>query len=216
MAVRLMTCPYCQTRFLPGENVQECPQCHTPHHENCWRENGGCTTFGCSGLLPGAVAPMPQPRNSAWADHIELSLDDLTHCAACGAELSVWDTICRNCHTSTSLPPSLTSPQAGTMPTGAPPYPGMPGQPYPTSNGCYSQPYAYPPPVKSPIAACLLNLLLLGAGYFYLNQVGKGILILLLGLVLGALSFGALTLVVLIYAMVDCYQSAEGMNRRVI
>lgn len=41
-------CPYCRT---PIENEQEahlCPTCATPHHRECWEENGGCTVFGCA------------------------------------------------------------------------------------------------------------------------------------------------------------------------
>ena len=206
MDARSMTCPYCQTRLLPGERVRECAQCHNPHHENCWNENGGCTTFGCSGHSPSTFSPAAPPTAYATADHIELSLDDLAHCASCGAALSVWDTNCPRCHASTSLPPSLARPQPGQLQ----PYAGMPYQP-PMGNSY--QPTAYRPQHKSPIGACLLNLLLLGAGYFYLNQVGKGLVVLLIGLVLGAITSGILALAVLVYAMVDCYQSAERMNR---
>lgn len=28
-----------------------CPACNIPHHAECWRENGGCTTYGCSPVL---------------------------------------------------------------------------------------------------------------------------------------------------------------------
>ena len=41
------TCPYCQFPIKPGEEVHKCRQCGTAHHEDCWRENGGCTTYGC-------------------------------------------------------------------------------------------------------------------------------------------------------------------------
>ena len=42
------TCPFCQTPIKPGANVITCPACGMPHHEDCWQENGGCTTFGCT------------------------------------------------------------------------------------------------------------------------------------------------------------------------
>lgn len=42
-------CPYCR---MPIETAQDatrlCPVCATPHHEDCWQENGGCTVFGCA------------------------------------------------------------------------------------------------------------------------------------------------------------------------
>src|SRR4029077_2710814 len=42
-------CPYCR---MPFEETAPprifCTACGTPHHEDCYRENGGCTVFGCS------------------------------------------------------------------------------------------------------------------------------------------------------------------------
>jgi uncharacterized RDD family membrane protein YckC len=43
------TCPYCQTPVKPGEAVVFCSACSIPHHQQCWTEGGGCTTFGCRG-----------------------------------------------------------------------------------------------------------------------------------------------------------------------
>ena len=40
-------CPYCQTRITPTDAWVLCPECRTPHHYECWHENGGCTTYGC-------------------------------------------------------------------------------------------------------------------------------------------------------------------------
>ena len=42
-------CPYCRTEIGESEGErQECPGCGTPHHSDCFTENGGCTVFGCS------------------------------------------------------------------------------------------------------------------------------------------------------------------------
>jgi TM2 domain-containing membrane protein YozV len=42
-------CPYCRTEILAEENNRlDCPGCGTPHHSECFSENGGCTVFGCS------------------------------------------------------------------------------------------------------------------------------------------------------------------------
>lgn len=60
-------CPYCR---MPLETAQEaahlCPVCGTPHHEDCWEENGGCTVFGC------AAAPIEEAL-------VRVSGDDLHH-----------------------------------------------------------------------------------------------------------------------------------------
>src|SRR5215831_10150281 len=42
-------CPYCRMPFdETGPAKVFCTACGTPHHEDCYRENGGCTVFGCS------------------------------------------------------------------------------------------------------------------------------------------------------------------------
>jgi|ERR1700730_1953395 len=42
-------CPYCRSTIEPGVGDELlCPGCGTPHHADCFKENGGCTVFGCS------------------------------------------------------------------------------------------------------------------------------------------------------------------------
>jgi len=44
-----LVCPYCRNEVLEAEgNRKDCPGCGTPHHADCFEENGGCTVFGCS------------------------------------------------------------------------------------------------------------------------------------------------------------------------
>lgn len=41
-------CPFCQVTFRVGDNMVECPNCHTSHHLDCWQSNGDtCTNVGC-------------------------------------------------------------------------------------------------------------------------------------------------------------------------
>jgi hypothetical protein len=42
------TCPYCLTEIGADEETRVCPRCQTVHHRECWRENSGCTVFGCT------------------------------------------------------------------------------------------------------------------------------------------------------------------------
>lgn len=49
-------CPYCRAPL--GEDSTNCPVCGTPHHADCFEENGGCTVFGCS------AAPPTEPKVS--------------------------------------------------------------------------------------------------------------------------------------------------------
>ncbi len=63
-------CPYCRAEFEPDEEVKACPACGTPHHADCFAENGGCTIFGCTAapaeeakitLTPTDLAPPAAP-----------------------------------------------------------------------------------------------------------------------------------------------------------
>jgi hypothetical protein len=45
------SCPYCRGIFDPStESIVKCLQCGTLIHEQCWQENGQCTTWGCSSM----------------------------------------------------------------------------------------------------------------------------------------------------------------------
>ena len=65
---------------------------------------------------------------------------------------------------------------------------------------------------KDPILACLLNVLLLGTGHIYLGQIGKGVLILAIGIVLGMFIWIA-PIPLIIWAMFDAYNTAKRMNQ---
>lgn len=43
------TCPYCQFPIKVDAKVTVCTRCMIPHHEECWQQNGKCTTYGCRG-----------------------------------------------------------------------------------------------------------------------------------------------------------------------
>lgn len=49
------TCPYCRESISQWDRV-DCPCCKTPHHSDCWKENEGCTVFGCE------KAPLEEPK----------------------------------------------------------------------------------------------------------------------------------------------------------
>ena len=56
-------CPYCKTVIRPEDEIITCSQCDMPHHLECWVENQGCTTFGCSGTIQGLSTPPAYPQN---------------------------------------------------------------------------------------------------------------------------------------------------------
>jgi TM2 domain-containing membrane protein YozV len=50
-------CPYCRAPVDPAtEPAVICEGCETPHHQDCYEENGGCTVFGCQ------RAPADEPK----------------------------------------------------------------------------------------------------------------------------------------------------------
>ena len=64
-------CPYCRFPIKPGETIIVCPECQVPHHEDCWRENQSCTTYGCTGGTPASQTytrggPLPS-RGGGWS-----------------------------------------------------------------------------------------------------------------------------------------------------
>lgn len=59
------TCPFCKAPFLEGEAVVFCSHCEMPHHLECWKENGGCTTFGCTGNIGKIIGAEQRNAQSA-------------------------------------------------------------------------------------------------------------------------------------------------------
>ena len=75
-------CPFCKTEIKEGDTVKVCPECGIPHHEACWEENKGCTTFGCS------------------QQHYEEQHTNPTDvCVKCGAPLGDGQEFCPKCGT---------------------------------------------------------------------------------------------------------------------
>ena len=84
-------CPYCRSEISHSDRMRVCPACHTPHHADCWKENKGCTVFGCTMAPPdeekisladavpttpltvGAVRPPPLSRGSLMFLYIPAS-----------------------------------------------------------------------------------------------------------------------------------------------
>lgn len=80
-------CPFCKTEIKEGDSVKVCPACGIPHHEGCWEENKGCTTFGCS------------------EQHYEAQHTNPTDvCRNCGAPLGDGQAFCPKCGTPKNAP----------------------------------------------------------------------------------------------------------------
>jgi hypothetical protein len=69
---------------MEGDDIVYCSDCEMPHHKECWIENQGCTTFGCTGTIQGAKSAGPdQP----------LTL----YCPNCGAQQNAASQYCSRC-----------------------------------------------------------------------------------------------------------------------
>lgn len=80
------TCPYCQYTIKPDVDITICAgECKMPHHKECWDENCGCTTFGCSeSPAISSMSNMPiQPTSSTTVDEAvdqqEFTVNDSSH-----------------------------------------------------------------------------------------------------------------------------------------
>lgn len=78
-------CPYCR-ESITEVNRTVCPACQTPHHEDCWQENRGCTVFGCEQapaeepkIAVGAQEMVAEPRYFVARDGVQTGPFDLAY-----------------------------------------------------------------------------------------------------------------------------------------
>ena len=203
-------CPYCRMPFdETGPAKVFCPACGTPHHEDCYRENGGCTVFGCSrapaddpklqvsqsdlraiGVPAQGYAAAPQPYLSTPAGTQPTTPSPygssplgLSRAAAAGS--------------SSGAPPAVSNAQYPPPPPGAPYYPQAqyPGYPYSVPPMVYGQAQ------KSRTTYIVLGIFLgaLGIHNFYAGFTGRAV-----GqLCLSVLTLGYLGIVSWIWAIIE-------------
>ena len=188
-------CPYCRTPIDDAENRRDCSGCGTPHHADCYAENGGCTVFGCSQApadepkvtitVPEAVAPVQpvpvipeaeppaQPEEAGWHPPSVLGLSGLPalppETAASPDNATTWDI------SAPPLPPAdTTAVPPPPLPPGAIAMP-LPAAYVPVRPPTLAEAYAVFHPPKSRITFILLGIFLgaLGVHNFYAGYVRK-------------------------------------------
>ncbi len=79
-------CPYCKMTLTEGDDTVMCNQCEIPHHKECWVENKGCTTFGCSGSIQGIAEVAQGEKTRFFCSHCSVeALESDVFCTHCGA-----------------------------------------------------------------------------------------------------------------------------------
>jgi TM2 domain-containing membrane protein YozV/ribosomal protein L40E len=121
----------------------------------------------------------------------------MKYCINCGAQIDARAEICPKCGVRVAPPPTA---------------PSMPQQPY-----GYTQPQQVPyVEKKNEGLAAILSFLFIGLGQIYNGQVGKGILMLVVGVVFAMLVFVLigipLYLILWVYGIYDAYNTAKQIN----
>lgn len=99
-------CPVCSTEIADGEITITCPDCQMVYHEECWKENNGCATYGCKSA--GCLNPPPLKVDIPESEHTPNSqpgngtnnlIDDSNGiaCPHCHASITPGATVCWSC-----------------------------------------------------------------------------------------------------------------------
>jgi len=166
-------CPYCRTALPDGPDANKvfCNGCGTPHHQDCYNENGGCTVFGCR------CAPADDPK-------LQVSYSELQTVPVVQPVQTVQpQPLAVSAVQPVQYPPSpyggplglsqpAASPQAGTATSAA--AASAPAAGYAVSP---QVPYVYASAPKARVGFVLLGIFLgaLGIHNFYAGYVGKGV-----------------------------------------
>ena len=88
-ALRTSTCPICGCAFEETDEIRICPDCKVPHHDECWSENKGCSTYGCKSTA--------HQETHTGVDTGVGNNAGMVPCPACGAMHPASDLVCGVC-----------------------------------------------------------------------------------------------------------------------
>jgi hypothetical protein len=61
-------CSICYTILSQGEPSTACPECQQEYHASCWKEIGGCGSYGCKQAAVAQKPPVPVLVGTGWGD----------------------------------------------------------------------------------------------------------------------------------------------------
>jgi hypothetical protein len=94
------SCSYCLSALAPDDQQAECGECHGRYHPECWEDNGGCATFGCSQSAAAASAAgrqAPAARMVGGFTTGGVALAVAHFCDQCGTRVQPTDVSCPSC-----------------------------------------------------------------------------------------------------------------------
>ena len=72
-------CSICNTQITDLDLFFTCTICDSPYHEICWKEMGGCATYGCKAAATAEKPPMPASFARGWGDE--------KNCPSCSSKI---------------------------------------------------------------------------------------------------------------------------------
>lgn len=85
------TCSICGTGILQSDTIVVCPICSLPYHHDCWKEIGGCGTYGCS------AAPVATIKEAVREDIFTPGWTAEKKCPECGSQIIANALVCKVC-----------------------------------------------------------------------------------------------------------------------
>lgn len=68
-------CAICARPVALGEQIHNCPSCHSINHDACWKQSGGCTSLSCSAA---AKSQRPAPPGLSGGMGGMSGMDDMS------------------------------------------------------------------------------------------------------------------------------------------
>ncbi len=87
-------CPVCKKEFVQDDDIVVCPVCGTPHHRNCWNENGKCENeaLHAEGFVWQNKTKPETPISGNKNNNLKV-------CPVCGTGNEIFEPVCTSCGT---------------------------------------------------------------------------------------------------------------------